>query len=130
MLIDPEADRWVLVDALEAAARLLVATHGDEVLSQAIGPTDPMATAAALLATSAEVRSAIHQPVAPTEATDLAWTRGRLASARFPEAGRPATPGHAGRARDGRGGRARNVLGRDAACPGPPARSGLAEGDA
>ena len=89
VLIDPEADRWVLVDALEAAARLLVATHGDRVLSHGVGPTDPMATAAALLATSAEVRAVIHQPVAPTEATDLAWTRGQLASL---GSGRPDDP--------------------------------------
>ena len=65
----------MLVDALEAAARLLVAAHGDDVPSQA-GSRRP--TAAALLAMSAMVRSEIHQPIAPTEAADLAWTRARL----------------------------------------------------
>ncbi|HEY7132897.1 MAG TPA: BTAD domain-containing putative transcriptional regulator, partial [Candidatus Limnocylindrales bacterium] len=61
--IDVEADRWVLVDALETGARLLALAdregHG------------------VLLEAAAAIRIAIHQPIAPTEAGDVQWTRGR-----------------------------------------------------
>jgi tetratricopeptide (TPR) repeat protein len=57
-VIDPEADRWVLVEALEAVARLAVGRGRSE--------------AAPLLDRSARIRREIHQPVAPTEAADLA----------------------------------------------------------
>ncbi len=63
-LLDPEADRWVLVEVLEATARLLAMTG-----RQGAGP---------LLASAAELRDAIRQPVAPTETADLEWTRLRL----------------------------------------------------
>ena len=59
-LVDPVADRWVLVEALEAVARLLVGT-------------DP-GLARRLLGAAAVIRAAIRQPVAPTEAGDLEWT--------------------------------------------------------
>ncbi len=62
-LIDAEADRWVVVEALEATARL-VALAGRP-------------GAARLLATAAAIRLEIRQPVAPTEAADLEWTRSR-----------------------------------------------------
>ena len=62
-MVDPDADRWVLVEALEAAARLLAVTD-----QRGVGP---------LLAAAAELRRAIRQPVAPTESGDLAWTRSR-----------------------------------------------------
>ncbi len=73
--IDPDADRWVLVDALEAAARLLVTAtpEGREVAAVTAD------TAATLVAAAGRIRIAIHQPIAPTEAADLAWTAGRLA---------------------------------------------------
>jgi hypothetical protein len=71
--IDPGADRWVLVEGLEAVARLLVAT-GRPGSGQ-------------LLATAAEIRLSIRQPVAPTEAADLQWTE---------EHGRPLDRGPAG----------------------------------
>ena len=73
-LIDPDADRWVLVDSLEAVARLLV------VLDRA-GSGD-------LLASAAGLRLLINQPIAPTESTDLKWT---LAEGRS-RAGDPAAP--------------------------------------
>ena len=63
-LVDPEADRWVLVDALETAARLLAMTG-----QPGAGP---------LLATATEVRLEIRQPAAPTEAGDLEWTRAHV----------------------------------------------------
>ena len=59
-LVDPDADRWVLVEGLEAVGRLLV------VLDR-VGST-------ALLASAARIRAVISQPIAPTEATDLEWT--------------------------------------------------------
>ena len=62
-LIDPDADRWVLVEALEALARLLVAAGRPGV--------------DALLDFSSAVRTAIHQPPAPTEQGDLDATRAR-----------------------------------------------------
>ncbi len=73
--IDPEADRWVLVDALEAVARLLAWTA-----ASAPDGRSATATAGALLATADAIRLAIHQPVAPTEAADLAWTVDRVAA--------------------------------------------------
>jgi tetratricopeptide (TPR) repeat protein len=66
-LIDPDADRWVLVEALEALARLLVA----------VGRPG----ADALLDFSSAVRTAIHQPAAPTEQGDLDATRARTSAA-------------------------------------------------
>ena len=60
-LIDPDADRWVLVEALEALARLLVAAGRPG--------------AVALLDFSSAVRAAIHQPPAPTEQGDLDMPR-------------------------------------------------------
>jgi len=63
-VLDPSADRWVLVEALEASARLLVA--GDR------------AGAGPLLDCAAAIRCDIHQPVAPTEADDLDATRTRI----------------------------------------------------
>ncbi|MGH2463835.1 MAG: hypothetical protein ACRDGI_00075, partial [Candidatus Limnocylindrales bacterium] len=77
-LIDPGADRWVLVDALEAVARLLVATARPG--------------SGQLLATSSAIRLAIRQPVAPTEALDRQWTE---------EHGRPLDRGPAGPASSG-----------------------------
>jgi predicted ATPase/DNA-binding SARP family transcriptional activator len=58
--IDPDADRWVLVEGLEAAARLVAVAE--------------QPGAAALLTAASEIRREIHQPVAPTEAGDLDWT--------------------------------------------------------
>ncbi len=65
-LIDPAADRWVLADALEAVARLLVATGRPG--------------SANLLAAAEATRRAIRQPLAPTERADRDWTlsHGRL----------------------------------------------------
>jgi tetratricopeptide (TPR) repeat protein len=65
-LIDPGADRWVLVDALEAVARMLVVTGRPG--------------SAELLAAAAQTRLAIRHPVAPTEQADREWTvdHGRL----------------------------------------------------
>ena len=59
-LVDPEADRWVLVECLEAVARLLVVTNR---------PGSRL-----LLDSAHAIRGAIRQPIAPTEAEDLAWT--------------------------------------------------------
>ncbi len=59
--IDPVADRWVLVDALEGVARLAVATGADG--------------AAHLLSAAAAIRLVIHHPVAPTEVPEVAATR-------------------------------------------------------
>jgi predicted ATPase/DNA-binding SARP family transcriptional activator len=55
--LDAVEDRWVLVDALETAARLALAAGADG--------------AAPLLGAAAAIRAAIHQPVAPTESDDL-----------------------------------------------------------
>jgi predicted ATPase/DNA-binding SARP family transcriptional activator len=62
-VIDPDADRWVLVEAVEAAARLLVYVG--------------QAGAGPLLGSSAAIRAAIHQPPAPTEQGDLDATQAR-----------------------------------------------------
>ncbi len=59
-LVDPEADRWVLVECIEAVARLLVVTNRPG--------------SRRLLDAANGIRTAIRQPVAPTEADDLAWT--------------------------------------------------------
>ena len=59
-VINPESDRWVLVEALEAAARLLVATD--------------RASSMSILGAADRIRTAIRQPVAPTEADDLSST--------------------------------------------------------
>ena len=59
-LLDPDTDRWVLVEALEAVARSLVIVGRPGV--------EP------LLASAAAIRSAIRQPVPPTESADLEWT--------------------------------------------------------
>ena len=64
-LIDPNSDRWVLTEALEAAARLLVALDRPGSLS--------------LLASAGSIRSSIRQPVSATEATDLERTLLRAA---------------------------------------------------
>ena len=70
-LVEPEADRWVLVDGLEAVARLLIAT----------GRTG----SGRLLASANRIRIAIRQPVAPTEAGDLEWTLARSATMDEPD---------------------------------------------
>jgi len=59
--LDPVADRWVLVDGLEAVARLAVLTGTKG--------------APRLLDAAAAIRAAIHQPVAPTEAADVEAVR-------------------------------------------------------
>lgn len=59
--IDPAADRWVLVEALEGVARLLV------MLSRP--------GASRLIGTAAALRGEIGQPVPPTDVADLAATR-------------------------------------------------------
>ncbi len=62
-LIDPDADRWVLVEGLETVARLLAATS--------------RTGSGRLLDEASRIRAAIHQPVAPTEVNDLEWTLAR-----------------------------------------------------
>ena len=62
-LVDPGADRWVLVECLEAVARLLVAS----------GRTG----SGRLLTAASRIRAEIRQPVAPTEVNDLEWTLAR-----------------------------------------------------
>ena len=65
-LLEPDSDRWVLVEALEAIARLVVAVGAPG--------------ADTLLASAAGIRSAIRQPVPPTESSDLERTRVAAAS--------------------------------------------------
>ncbi len=65
-LVDPIADRWVLVECLEAVARLLVATS--------------RTGSGSLLASAGRIRADIRQPVAPTEVDDLEWTLARGAT--------------------------------------------------
>ncbi len=60
-LIDPDADRWVLVEALEATGRLLVALNRPG--------------SGAMLAAADAIRRVIRQPVAPTESADRDWTQ-------------------------------------------------------
>lgn len=62
-IVDPDADRWVLVECLEAVARLLAVTNGTG--------------SGRLLASASRIRAAIRQPVAPTEVNDLEWTLAR-----------------------------------------------------
>ena len=71
-LVDPGADRWVLVECLEAVARLLVAT----------GRTG----SGSLLASASRIRAEIRQPIAPTEVGDLEWTVARSAALDAPGA--------------------------------------------
>lgn len=75
-LIDPDADRWVLVEALESVARLLVG----------IGQTGSWP----LLASAAAIRVAIRQPIPPTEVADVEWT---VAHRRAIDLGTDAEPG-------------------------------------
>lgn len=63
-LLDPVADRWVVADGLEVAARLVV-------VADAGGAGD-------LIDAADAIRAAIHQPVAPTEAADVEAVRARL----------------------------------------------------
>jgi DNA-binding SARP family transcriptional activator/predicted ATPase len=72
--IDATADRWVLVDALEAVARLLVV----------VGETG----AGQLLDDAAALRADIHQPISPTERADVDTTRARAGGERNVDAGR------------------------------------------
>jgi hypothetical protein len=58
--IDPAADRWVLVDALEGVARLLVL----------LGRPG----ARRLVSIAAAIRSEIGQPIPPTDVADVAST--------------------------------------------------------
>ncbi len=71
-LVDPGADRWVLVECLEAVARLLVAAS--------------RTGSGRLLASASRIRAAIRQPVAPTEVSDLEWTLARSAPLDEPSA--------------------------------------------
>jgi hypothetical protein len=71
----------VLVEALEALARLVVA----------VGRPG----ADALLDFSSAVRAAIHQPAAPTEQGDLDATRARTSAAGHDRAGPVESPGAA-----------------------------------
>ncbi len=79
-MVDPGADRWVLVECLEAVARLLVATSRTR--------------SSQLLASASSIRAAIRQPVAPTEVSDLEWTLARSspldAAGAPPDGGPPA----------------------------------------
>ncbi len=63
-IIDPNADRWVLVESLEVVARLLTVSDPSE--------------AAELLHAAALIRSEIRQPVPPTDAAELEVTRRRI----------------------------------------------------
>jgi DNA-binding SARP family transcriptional activator/predicted ATPase len=63
-VIDPEADRWVLVEAVEVLARLLALTD--------------RSGAAELLDAAAAIRAAIRQPVPPTDLADIEATRARI----------------------------------------------------
>ncbi|HVC04752.1 MAG TPA: hypothetical protein VND88_08750, partial [Candidatus Acidoferrales bacterium] len=63
-IIDPNADRWVLVEALEVVARLLSVTNASE--------------AAELLRAATAIRTEIRQPVPPTDAAELEATRQRI----------------------------------------------------
>jgi DNA-binding SARP family transcriptional activator/predicted ATPase len=72
--LDPTADRWVLVDALEAVARLLVVVG--------------TAGAGQLLDDTAALRADIRQPVSPTERADVDTTRARAGAERRVDMGR------------------------------------------
>jgi DNA-binding SARP family transcriptional activator/predicted ATPase len=72
-MIDPAADRWVLVDALELVARLLVAVD--------------LPDAGEFLDGAAAIRVEIRQPIPPTDIADVMATRSRVgahASDRIP----------------------------------------------
>ncbi|MGA7987604.1 MAG: BTAD domain-containing putative transcriptional regulator [Candidatus Dormiibacterota bacterium] len=62
-ITDPVSDRWVLVDALEIAARLLVALD--------------LPDAADFLDAAAAIRADIRQPIPPTDIADVTATRSR-----------------------------------------------------
>ena len=62
--LDPLADRWVLVDGLEAVARLAADSDPDG--------------AARLLDEASSIREVIHHPVAPTEAADVERVRAQV----------------------------------------------------
>jgi tetratricopeptide (TPR) repeat protein len=64
-VVDPEADRWVLVEAVEVVARLLAQAGR-------LG-------AAELLDAAAAIRADIRQPVPPTDQADIEATRARIA---------------------------------------------------
>ncbi len=80
-LLDPLADRWVLVDALETVARMAA-------------DTDP-AGAARLLDEASSIREVIHQQVAPTEAADLEAVRARVRGRGYAGGSREAAAGPA-----------------------------------
>jgi tetratricopeptide (TPR) repeat protein len=63
-VIDPEADRWVLVEAVKVVARSLALTG--------------RSGAAELLGAAAAIRADIRQPVTPTDVADIEATRARL----------------------------------------------------
>jgi predicted ATPase/DNA-binding SARP family transcriptional activator len=65
--IDPAADRWVLVDALEGVARLLLLVERPGGIR--------------LLDTASALRAEIGQPVPQTDVADLAATRAEIADA-------------------------------------------------
>jgi DNA-binding SARP family transcriptional activator/predicted ATPase len=69
-IIDPGADRWVLVEALEVVARLL-------------SVTDPL-EASELLRAATAIRTEIRQPVPPTDAAELEATRRRISAVGVP----------------------------------------------
>jgi DNA-binding SARP family transcriptional activator/predicted ATPase len=75
-IIDPEADRWVLVEALEVAARLLAMVDRPG--------------AGGLLDAASSIREVIRQPLASTDVGDVAATRTRVGSSA--STGRAAMP--------------------------------------
>jgi hypothetical protein len=77
-LVDPDADRWVLVECLEAVARLLAATS--------------RTGSGRLLDAANRIRIEIRQPVAPTEAGDLEWTLARSVTLDEPDSRRDRDP--------------------------------------
>jgi predicted ATPase/DNA-binding SARP family transcriptional activator len=77
-LVDLDADRWVLVECLEAVARLLAATS--------------RTGSGRLLDAANRIRIEIRQPVAPTEAGDLEWTLARSVTLDEPDSRRDRDP--------------------------------------
>lgn len=65
-ILDPEADRWVLVEAVEVVARSLAMTG--------------RSGAAGMLDAAAAIRADIRQPVPPTDVADIEATRVRIGS--------------------------------------------------